>query len=109
MSGRKNFLAPHKVITDGDMSLTLTAPLTDISYMDNLTLQAVWTGDAVGRFGVEGSHDGTNWVEFVFSLAATGSPLLIDMNQLSFPKMRFVYTPDTGTGVLNVTVSGKML
>lgn len=110
MSGRKNFLAPYLAITAGDMSLTsLTSSIIDASYLDNICLQMAWTGSPIGTFSVQGSLDKTNWTQFATGDCTAGSPSLFDLNQLSFPYVRVVYTKGSGTGTLNVLAGGKMV
>lgn len=118
----KNFLSPVKVIDAGDMSqATITSSVTDIRYLDNVSIQCIFTGTPTGSFALEGSLDylrvnaqvtnsGT-WTPITLSStpAASGSAgnILLDLNQLSFPYIRIVYTKSSGTGVLNVYISGK--
>lgn len=125
MTGRKNFLKPFKIINAGDMSTaSLISSVTNIQYMDNICIELVFTGSPVGTFAVQGSADydqdaqgvvlnAGNWVALTLSPspAATGSAnsILIDMNQLSFPWMRVVYTKTSGTGTLNAYIGGKMI
>lgn len=109
------------------MTTTLTSNAVGIQFMDNISMQMVWTGSPTGAFAVQGSLDykqlapggvipptienaGT-WTAITLSPspAATGSSgdWLLDLNQLSFPWIRIVYTPVSGSGNLNVTVAGK--
>lgn len=122
---RKNVLPAYNVITAGDMSLaSLTSLPTNIQFLDNVCFQLVWTGTPTGTFSIQGSlthqqdslgnvsNVGT-WDNISLSPApvAVGSAgdILIDMNQLSFPWIRVVYTKTSGTGTLTATVGGKML
>ena len=111
MSGRKNVLVPTSVITAGDMSqATVTSLTTNVQYMDNVSYEAAWTGAPVGTLVVQGSHTGTNWNTIISASpapAGTSSSQLFDLNQLSFPLVRVLYTKSSGTGTLNVTVCVK--
>jgi hypothetical protein len=125
MAGRKNVLPTYQTITAGDMSqATITSKITDITFLDNMALQMDWTGTPVGTFTIYGSLNYAqdlfgnvtnpgNWVPITFSTApvATGSAgdILINLNQLSFPYLKVIYTKTSGTGVLNAYISGKML
>lgn len=125
MSSRKNVLPPFAIISSGDMSQSsLTSTVTNIQYMDNICISLVWTGSPTGTFAVQGSLDhqqdalgniitAGNWIALGLSPnpAATGSAgsTLIDLNQLSFPYIRVVYTKTSGTGTLNAKIGGKML
>lgn len=125
MSGRKNVLPPYQIISSGDMSqASITSSVTNITYLDNICIQLVFTGSPTGNFAVQGSNtyeqdnngnvvNAGTWtaLDLTPSPAATGSGsnILIDLNQLSFPYIRVVYTKDSGTGTLNATISGKQL
>jgi hypothetical protein len=126
MSGRKNTLPVFHLIQAESMGADITSQVVDIRYMDNVALQLVWTGDAVGPFEVQGSLDfvpppqpgGTpvnagTWVDLTLSPApaAAGSAdsALIDLNQLSFPFVRVFFDRTSGTGTLNGYVSGKQV
>lgn len=123
MSGRKNQLPSYQSITDGDMSGNLTSDVTDIRYMDNISIQLVFTGTPTGAFSVEGSLDynrpdpttgvtnpGT-WTAMSFTTPPVASgaagTILLDLNQLSFPFIRVTYTAGSGSGTLQCWVSGK--
>lgn len=118
----KNFLPPNLIVNGGDMSqATITSDVTDIRYLDNISIQCIFTGTPTGSFALEGSlnyykingavqNTGT-WTPITLSStpAASGSAgnILLDLNQLSFPYIRIVYTKTSGTGTLNVYISGK--
>lgn len=117
---RKNNLLKFQTITSGDMSqATLTSSITNIQYLDNVGIQANFTGSPVGTLSVQVSIDHAqdewgnvttagNWSQ-VTSSAVTSSPVVFDLNQLSAPWIRVVYTKVSGTGTLNVFITGKML
>lgn len=124
MSGRKNTLLSYKIITNGVMTGTsvLTSTVTNIQHWDNVCLQFVWAGSPTGTFSVQFSVDyaqdfqgnvtntGT-WDPITLSPApaASGSAgsWLLDLNQLSMPWVRVVYTNASGSGVLQAYISGK--
>lgn len=125
MTGRKNILPAHNILLNGDMSTTsLTSAIIPIQWVDNIVVQMVWSGSPVGVFNAEASatyvqdnygnvtNTGT-WDPITLNppARATGSAgsILLDLNQLSFPYLRIVYTKTSGTGTLNITVGGKML
>ena len=122
MASTKNTLRAFPIFENADMSGDLVGPVTNIQFLDNVGVQLVWSGDAEGTFGVQGSLNHVqdqqgvvtnpgDWVSLTFSSApiadgADGS-ILIDMNQLSFPWIRVIYTADTGTGSLNGFIGAK--
>ncbi len=122
MSGRKNTLDVYQNIKAGDMSGNITSPATNIQFLDNVGLQLNFTGSPTGTFAVQVSADhiqdsqgniqvAGNWVSLSLSPspAATGSgnQIYIDLNQLSAPYVRVVYTFSSGTGTLNSFIVGK--
>lgn len=132
MSGRKGVLIQFPNIVNATMLTPVTSAVTNIQFLDNIGVQLDWTGLAVGTFQVQVSanyasdllgqavqNPGT-WtpVTLTYLLAGVlttansiptlaGSPIYIDLNQLSAPAMRVVYTPISGTGVLNGIVTAK--
>lgn len=136
MSGRKNVLAPYQSMVDGDMSqATLTSDVSSIQYLDNIGVQIDFTDSPVGTFAVEVSADYaqdassppnvtnagnwtavpiTYWDGAAFTTAVSvptsaGSPIYLDLNQLSAPWLRVVYTMASGTGAANVYVTAKQV
>lgn|SRR5574343_709044 len=118
----KNALAPHQIITSGDMSGDVTSDPTNIQFLDNISIQLNFTGTPTGTFSVQGSLDYQqtspfakaatgNWIDLTLSPspAASGSAsqILLDLNQLSFPWIRVKYTRSSGSGTLNAFISGK--
>lgn len=126
---RKSNLKQFNTIVDGDMSLpSITSAVTSIEFLDNIGVQLEWTGTAVGSFQVQVSIDynqdnfgnvlnaGT-WVPINFPApvssvdipTSSGSPIYLDLNQLSAPWIRIVYNGVSGTGTLNAWIAGKMV
>jgi hypothetical protein len=107
----RNFLNPFQLVSAGDMSATITSARVDIRYLDNISVQLNFTGSPTGTFDVLGSIDGINYIALTISpaLAATGSggQLLVDLNQLSVPFIKVRYNFTSGSGSLDVWVSGK--
>lgn len=126
MSGRKDFLAKFQIVSAGDQSqATVASSITNISYMDNLGIQVnILTGTASGTFDVQVSADHVevngnvtiagNWVSLGNTYQATvtsGSPanIYFDLNQLSSPFIRLLWTKTSGTGTFNAFIVGKMI
>lgn len=117
-----NLLKPVQAVKDEVMSSNITSAVVEIELQDNIGIQMEWTGTAAGTFDVQISanyredingnvqNPGT-WTSLTLSptIAAVGSPdtAYIDLNQLSAPYIRVVYTRSSGTGVLNVNIVGK--
>ncbi len=130
---RKNTLQRFKTITAGVMTgtNTLTSTVTKIEYMDNIAYQFSWTNSPVGTFEIQVSLDydqdqngnvinAGNWVSVPVSYLSSGSmtialtiptsvgsPIFVDLNQLSAPWIRARYTNASSTGVLTAYVAGK--
>lgn len=108
---RKLVLRKHQVVSSGDMSADVTSDTTNIEHLDNIAYQLVWTGTPTGTFAVEGTVDGSTWAALDLSdpILASGSAddALIVLSDLSFVSIRVKYTRTSGTGTLNVFISGK--
>ena len=109
--GRKSVLKPYAVVTNGDMSSDVTSSVTDVTPIESVSYQIVYTGTPTGTFTVEGSHDEVTWEALVLSadILAAGSAdnHLINLTDLGFPKIRLKYTASSGTGTLNATIAGN--
>jgi len=131
---RKNNLSKFQSITAGDMSLSsVTSAVTDIQFLDNVGIQLNWTGSPVGDFAIQVSADYSqglngnvqstgNWVPLTLTYftggvfvtgtsipTSVGSPIYLDLNQLSAPYIRVVYTKGSGTGSLDCFLTSKMV
>lgn len=123
----KSFLKPYKVVSAGDMSTaSITSPVTAIQTIDNIGYQLNWTGTPTGTFNIQVSMDyepgkspddkpfnaGT-WttVTLTVPVVASGSAdnAYVDLDQLSAPYIRVVYTRTSGSGSLNAFVTGKAI
>lgn len=118
---RKNVLSSYHAIVNGDMSGTLTSPVTNVMFLDNIVIQLNATGSPVGQYTVEFSVDyqqdylgnvvnAGNWV--VCALTPTASitgagNVIIDFNQMPGAYIRLKWTPTSGTGTLNMYVAAK--
>lgn len=123
----KTFIKPFNVLLNGDMSqTTLTSAITATQMVDNIGYQINFTGAPVGTFAFQISQDyepgrspnseplnAGNWVTIPVSpsIVASGSAdsAYVDLNQMSAPYVRVVYTKTSGTGTLNVFVTAKSL
>lgn len=123
MSSRRP-ITPHKVITNGDMSGDITSSVSIIQSTSMISYDVSWTGTApVGVMAVQVSNsysqnaDGTvkdpgNWTDLVLSATPTvsGSPGngFIDIDECAAYAMRIQYRRTSGTGTMQVVVSGKV-
>jgi hypothetical protein len=126
MSGRKSNLPKFQILTAGDMSSStpLVSAVTNIEHLDNIALQFNFSGTPTGAFAVEVSVDyaqdangnvtnpGT-WVPMALSPApaaagAAGS-IFIDIQMTSAPWIRSKYTKASGSGLLDMWISAKMV
>lgn len=123
----KQVFKPFQVITNGDMSLSsITSIYTNIQGLDNIGYQIGFSGAPTGTFSVQISMDyepgkapnskpvnAGNWISLPLSPAiiASGSPdnAYIDLNQMSAPWIRLVYTKTSGSGTLNAYVVAKAI
>lgn len=117
-----NLLLPVHAVTNGSMASSIISTVVEIKNQDNIGVQIQWTGVPVGTFSVQVSmnffedingnivNPGT-WISLPLSpaIAAAGSAdsAYVDLNQLSAPYVRVVYTRTSGTGTLNVMINGK--
>lgn len=124
MSGRKNTLLKFQNITNGNMAGNVTSVVSNIEFLDNIGIQLVFTGSPVGTFTVEISADHAqdqngnvsvagNWVAIdldpVPVAAGSADVIAINIDLMSFPWMRVVYTRTSGTGTLNGYICAKMI
>ena len=113
----KRALTPVKIVSAGDMSGNITSPVTTISWQDNIVYQANITGSPVGVLNVETSSDyntltanAGNWVTLGTSYQATvngAETIVYDLQQLGPCYVRLKYTRTSGTGSMDVYISGK--
>lgn len=116
----KNELLEISLFSAGVMTGTnvLTSPVINLNFLDNLGVQLHFTGTPTGTFQVQVSadynpttHNAGHWVAIVLDPVpvAAGAPddIYIDMNQLSAPWVRVVYTNASGSGVLDGFATAK--
>lgn len=120
MSSRP-ILAPFQVITNGDMSTTVTSAVTVIQTNSMVSYEVNFTGSPVGVINVQVSNsysknvDGTvrnagSWTTLTLSTPSTVSGAgtnFIDIDALGAYAVRLQYVPTSGSGVINAFVAGK--
>ena len=123
MSSRP-LLKPFKVVTDGDMSASITSAPTIITNTTMISYDISWAGTApVGTISVEVSNTYSENGQGEVANAGTWTPLtlsvtpsvsgntgsgFISLTDLSAYAIRLVYTRGSGTGLLQVTLVGKV-
>ena len=104
---------PTTAVTSGNK----TSAVTSIFNQDNVGLQLIWTGTLAGTFDVQVSADynrdtlaGT-WTSVglpaVQTAAGSASNAYVDLNQLSAPWVRVVFTYTSGSGNLTEYLVAK--
>lgn len=126
---RKNNLLKYQVVTSGAMSApSITSAVSNIQFLDNIGIQFNFTGSPTGTFAIQVSSDyaadafgnvtnAGNWAPLILSYLSTGtltfaasiptsvgSPIYSDLNQLSAPWIRSVYTNTLAESVNIATV-----
>lgn len=121
----KNNLILNKLISAGDMSTaSITSIAQQVMYLDDIGIQINFTGTPTGSFEIQISADHVedaqgnvktagNWVPMTFTTAPVASgaagSIYLDIATLSAPYLRVVYTRVSGTGSLDVFVTGKAI
>jgi len=120
----KTIINSTQIIFNGDMTNPITTVPTSLKIIDDSGFQMIWTGAPVGTFSAQVSLDykpgqfpdetpqnAGHWVTLPLStpITASGVPdtAYIDLTLMSSPWVRLVYTPTSGTGSLQVYVTGK--
>jgi hypothetical protein len=118
---RKNVLHKKQIITAGDCAeATVTSSIVNIEFLDNISIQCNLTGSPVGTLAVQASADheedangnvsaaGNFVTTYTAAISASGN-ILFDLNQISSPFIKVLYTKTSGTGAINAFVAGKMV
>lgn len=112
------------VITNGDMSGSLTSKVTIIDNLSMVSYQISWVGTSpLGSIVLEGSDDYTvngagavsnpgNWVTLPLSATPTvtgnADSGMIDVVSTAIHAIRIRYIRTSGVGTLNALVTGKV-
>lgn len=102
-------LNKHPIIA-GAMAGNLTSGTIDIAEVSGYCVHAIWTGAPVGNIIIQGSNDDVNY-KAVVTTAAGGAlgQLLSNQSAQHYRYLQVIYTATSGTGVLDVYVSGKRI
>jgi len=85
---------------------TIYSQIVETSRMDNVGLEVMWNGTAVGVFSILASCSGINWNALTFNPvlaqpAGVMGGMGIDLNQYPFKFLLLQYVNASGVGVLN--------
>lgn len=116
--------APLPVITNGDMSAPIISKVNVIQTLSMISYDISWVGTApVGVMSVQVSNsytqnaDGTvanpgNWTTLTLSAVPTVSGAIgngfVDVDATGAYAMRLVYTPASGTGLMQAILTAKV-
>lgn len=114
MSGRKNTLPVFQMVTNGDMSSTITSVPVNVLNMDNAGFEITYTGTPTGTFQVLGSVSGINYYPLTFNPALSAPSgaaggFLINLNQFPYVYYQLQYISNSGSGTLNVYTTAKQV
>lgn len=107
------------MLSEASLSSPHTSEITEVSNLDKASIHIVWSGTSpIGTIKVESTNDDAKnpnavWREVVFNATIelsgnTGDHDLV-FNELPFNAIRISYTPTSGTGTLNATLSAKVV
>ncbi len=124
MSSRPQF-SPASVITNGDMSASITSAVTIIQKLSQISYDISWTAGSspVGVMSVQVSNtysqdssgavkNAGNWTTLTLSAtpSVTGNTGngFIDVDATGAYAIKLIYTRTSGTGTMNATISAKV-
>ena len=134
MGSTKNVLRSFQAFgtgatVSGSLGADVNGPATDISWLDNISVQINCGAGATGEFFIQGSNvpthsalpgpASTDWVTIplvdetgaALTLAVTGTAtnFLCNLQRLAFTYLRVFYDFTSGTGTANAYVTGKAI
>lgn len=123
MSSRP-LIKPFSVITDGSLSGNLTSKVTVIDNLSMVSYSLSWAGSSPsGAVNVQASNDYSEYADGSVNNAGTWNTLplsispaisgnsgsgFIDIDAQAGHALRLTYTAISGSGTLNVLVTGKV-
>lgn len=118
----QNILGPVHLVSAASMASSVTSKAIKVLTQDNIQFQLVWTGSPTGNFVFQSSltfdQDGNgnilnvgNWdnipVDPAITAAGAGDTATVDITETGASFIRVFYIRSSGTGTLDVFVSGK--
>lgn len=112
MSQTRRYINPFAAISSGDMSGNITGTVITLRDIDDISAVYSWAGTApVGEVKVYVQNGTSTFSELDISPPAPVTGASGDNNimitNVSFEKIRFDYVRTSGTGTLNVIITGK--
>ena len=123
MASRPIF-SPYSVITNGDMSDDIISEVTIIQKLSMLSYSVSWSGSSpVGSISIQVSNDYSKNVDGTVDNAGTWNTLplsdttdisgntgngFIDIDASAGYALRLLYTSTSGTGEMQVIITGKV-
>lgn len=99
----------YQLVTDQSMGADFTSDSQQMVNMAMGSIFAMWSGTPNGSLKLQISNDNENWTDYTdsdYALTVPGS-VMWNLSSIGYQYLRVVYTRTSGTGTLNVTVSGK--
>lgn len=108
----KKFIPLTHLLVAGSMTGTsvLNSAALDLQTLAMAAFYIAWTGTPNGTFQIQGSLDGTNWVNTGVSVAAavgSADSRLVNLVDLAYRYVRVQYTNASSTGTLTVDGMAK--
>ncbi len=117
----KNTLTPVKIMSATNLATVGAQSSTpqNVLWMDDLAIQANISGAPVGTLTIEASLDyaqtpfnaanaGT-WVVLSTTAVSAAATVLVQIQPQAVPWIRVTYTRTSGTGAMDVYISGKAI
>lgn len=115
---RRFFVKDHHLIKDGDMAGHIDSNVLDATELDYLAVEASWSGSSPsGSLRLEGSITGNTWGLITTIGAVSGNSgsviaqsttnTTVVSRVIPYSKVRVRYERTSGTGTLQVHISGK--
>ncbi len=111
--GRKQISRLYSVATDADMSAPITSEATDVEQYDLVSYCIDWAGTgSTGTFEIQVSSEDHEkdaiWKPLDFgttiAVASDSDSHEILMRDIHFKRVRVVYTPTAGTGLMQIKI-----
>jgi hypothetical protein len=121
--GRKDILKYNIIPTQsGAATFDTKSNPTCVDYLDNCSLQIMWTGSLVGEIRIWVSNDKvtpslgqtvTNWSRYeastTMSVSGSYTDMLINIAVIDFSFIAIEYVATSGTGNITANITGRMI